>query len=129
MAPDCPSREHFGPAFHSLHPVGTWPTNHRSSTLVPNHTLLLPHGPFESGQALAHSITQVVCLSAEHLKIRVFVPVSVVSLVVADSFLTGMSALSAGIAVGLAAIGPGLGQGTAAGYAVEGIAVNPRSGR
>jgi hypothetical protein len=33
-----------------------------------------------------------------------------------------MSALSAGIAVGLAAIGPGLGQGTAAGYAVEGIA-------
>ncbi len=44
---------------------------------------------------------------------------------VADSFLTGMSALSAGIAVGLAAIGPGLGQGTAAGYAVEGIARQP----
>ena len=36
-----------------------------------------------------------------------------------------MSALSAGIAVGLAAIGPGLGQGTAAGYAVEGIARQP----
>jgi hypothetical protein len=55
-------------------------------------------------------------------------------LVVTDSFLTGMSALSAGIAVGLAAIGPGLGQGTSAGYAVEGIArqppklkVNPRN--
>jgi F-type H+-transporting ATPase subunit c len=47
------------------------------------------------------------------------------SLVLADSFLTGMSALSAGIAVGLAAIGPGLGQGTAAGYAVEGIARQP----
>jgi F-type H+-transporting ATPase subunit c len=44
---------------------------------------------------------------------------------VADPFLTGMSALSAGIAVGLAAIGPGLGQGTAAGYAVEGIARQP----
>jgi F0F1-type ATP synthase membrane subunit c/vacuolar-type H+-ATPase subunit K len=74
---------------------------------------------------LAHSITQVVCLGADHLKIGVFVPVSVVSLVVVDSFLTGMSALSAGIAVGLAAIGPGLGQGTAAGYAVEGIARQP----
>ncbi len=36
-----------------------------------------------------------------------------------------MSALSGGIAVGLAAIGPGLGQGTAAGYAVEGIARQP----
>ena len=43
----------------------------------------------------------------------------------ADSFLTGLSALSAGISVGFAAIGPGLGQGTAAGYAVEGIARQP----
>ena len=31
------------------------------------------------------------------------------------------SVLAAGLAVGLAAIGPGMGQGTAAGYAVEGI--------
>jgi F0F1-type ATP synthase membrane subunit c/vacuolar-type H+-ATPase subunit K len=38
------------------------------------------------------------------------------------SIQTGMSALSAGIAVGLAAIGPGLGHGTAAGYSVEGLA-------
>jgi len=67
----------------------------------------------------------VVCLGAEHLKIRVFVPALYMPLVVVDSFLTGMSALSAGIAVGLAAIGPGLGQGTAAGYAVEGIARQP----
>ena len=37
----------------------------------------------------------------------------------ADSFLTGLSALSAGISVGFAAIGPGLGQGTAAGYSGE----------
>jgi F0F1-type ATP synthase membrane subunit c/vacuolar-type H+-ATPase subunit K len=67
----------------------------------------------------------VVCLFADHLKIWFFVPVLGMSLVLADSFLTGMSALSAGIAVGLAAIGPGLGQGTAAGYAVEGIARQP----
>jgi len=45
----------------------------------------------------------------------------------ADPFLTGLSALSAGISVGLAAIGPGLGQGTAAGYAVEGIARQPEA--
>ena len=52
-------------------------------------------------------------------------PVFDLLLYLADSFLTGLSALSAGISVGLAAIGPGLGQGTAAGYAVEGIARQP----
>jgi ATP synthase F0 subunit c len=37
------------------------------------------------------------------------------------------SVVAAGFAVGLAAIGPGVGQGTAAGYAVEGIARQPEA--
>ena len=37
------------------------------------------------------------------------------------------SVLAAGLSVGLAAIGPGMGQGTAAGYAVEGIARQPEA--
>ncbi len=35
--------------------------------------------------------------------------------------------VSAGLAVGLAAIGPGMGQGSAADYAVEGIARQPQA--
>lgn len=35
--------------------------------------------------------------------------------------------LAAGLAIGLGAIGPGIGQGTAAGKAVEGIARQPES--
>ena len=53
---------------------------------------------------------------------------------VISSFSTGdafkpnflLTSLS-GLAVGLAAIGPGMGQGTAAGYAVEGIARQPEA--
>ena len=37
------------------------------------------------------------------------------------------SVLSAGLSVGLAAIGPGIGQGTAAGQALEGIARQPEA--
>merc|ERR1711871_1495221 len=37
------------------------------------------------------------------------------------------SVIAAGLAVGLAAIDPGVGQGTAAGYAVEGIARQPEA--
>ena len=37
------------------------------------------------------------------------------------------SVIAAGLAVGLATIGPGMGQGTAAGYAVEGIARQPEA--
>ena len=39
-----------------------------------------------------------------------------------DSIVSAASVIAAGLAVGLAAIGPGIGQGTAAGQAVEGIA-------
>ena len=37
------------------------------------------------------------------------------------------SVIAAGLAVGLATIGPGMGQGTAAGYVVEGIARQPEA--
>ena len=37
------------------------------------------------------------------------------------------SVLGAALSVGLSAIGPGVGQGTAAGYAVEGIARQPEA--
>jgi hypothetical protein len=42
-----------------------------------------------------------------------------------DSIIAGASVIGAGLSVGLAAIGPGIGQGTAAGQAVEGIARQP----
>jgi F-type H+-transporting ATPase subunit c len=44
-----------------------------------------------------------------------------------NPIVAAASVVSAGLAVGLAAIGPGIGQGTAAGYAVEGIARQPEA--
>ena len=44
-----------------------------------------------------------------------------------DSLVSAASVVAAGLAVGLAAIGPGIGQGTAAGQAVEGIARQPEA--
>jgi ATP synthase F0 subunit c len=41
--------------------------------------------------------------------------------------IASCSVLAARLSVGLAAIGPGLGQGTAAGYAIEGIARQPEA--
>ena len=41
--------------------------------------------------------------------------------------LAAASVLGAAFSVGLSAIGPGIGQGTAAGYAVEGIARQPEA--
>merc|ERR1711871_843911 len=41
--------------------------------------------------------------------------------------IAAASVVAAGFSVGLAAIGPGLGQGIAAGYAVEGIARQPEA--
>ena len=41
--------------------------------------------------------------------------------------IAGASVLAAGLAVGIASIGPGIGQGTAAGQAVEGIARQPEA--
>lgn len=44
-----------------------------------------------------------------------------------NPLIAAASVVAAGFAVGLAAIGPGIGQGTAAGYAVEGIARQPEA--
>ena len=41
-----------------------------------------------------------------------------------DSIISAASVIAAGLSIGLAAIGPGIGQGNAAGQAVEGILVN-----
>jgi F-type H+-transporting ATPase subunit c len=47
--------------------------------------------------------------------------------IIMDSLTSAASVLAAALAVGLAAIGPGLGQGNAAGQAVEGIARQPEA--
>jgi F-type H+-transporting ATPase subunit c len=44
-----------------------------------------------------------------------------------DPLVTAASVVAAGIAVGLGAIGPGIGQGTAANGALEGIARQPEA--
>jgi F-type H+-transporting ATPase subunit c len=44
-----------------------------------------------------------------------------------DSIVTAASVLGAGLAIGLGAIGPGIGQGNASGSAVEGIARQPEA--
>lgn len=44
-----------------------------------------------------------------------------------NSFIGAASVIAAGLSIGLAAIGPGVGQGTAAGYALEGIARQPEA--
>nr|YP_009773725.1 CF0 subunit III of ATP synthase [Chaetophoropsis polyrhiza]QIZ74265.1 CF0 subunit III of ATP synthase [Chaetophoropsis polyrhiza] len=44
-----------------------------------------------------------------------------------NPIIAAASVIAAGLSVGLAAIGPGMGQGTAAGYAVEGIARQPEA--
>jgi ATP synthase F0 subunit c len=44
-----------------------------------------------------------------------------------NPLISSSSVIAASIAVGLSAIGPGLGQGMAAGYAVEGIARQPEA--
>jgi F-type H+-transporting ATPase subunit c len=44
-----------------------------------------------------------------------------------NALVASASVVAPRLSVGLAAIGPGLGQGTAAGYAVEGIARQPEA--
>lgn len=44
-----------------------------------------------------------------------------------NPLIAAASVIAAGLAVGLASIGPGIGQGTAAGQAVEGIARQPEA--
>ncbi len=44
-----------------------------------------------------------------------------------DSIIAAASVIAAGLSIGLSAIGPGIGQGNAAGQAVEGIARQPEA--
>ena len=44
-----------------------------------------------------------------------------------DSLVAAASVVAAAIAIGVGAVGPGIGQGTAAGSAVEGIARQPEA--
>jgi len=44
-----------------------------------------------------------------------------------NPLIASSSVIAAGLAIGLAAIGPGVGQGTVAGNAVEGIARQPEA--
>lgn len=44
-----------------------------------------------------------------------------------DPFIASASVIAAGFAIGFATIGPGIGQGNAAGYALEGIARQPEA--
>lgn len=44
-----------------------------------------------------------------------------------DAIISASSVIAASLSVGLASIGPGIGQGTAAGQAVEGIARQPEA--
>ena len=44
-----------------------------------------------------------------------------------NPLISAASVIAAGLAVGLASIGPGIGQGTAAGQALEGIARQPEA--
>jgi F-type H+-transporting ATPase subunit c len=44
-----------------------------------------------------------------------------------DSLIAAASVLAAALAIGLGALGPGIGQGTAAGSALEGIARQPEA--
>ena len=46
-----------------------------------------------------------------------------------NPFITSASVLAAGFSIGLAAIGPGIGQGSAAARAVEGLARQPEAER
>jgi F-type H+-transporting ATPase subunit c len=44
-----------------------------------------------------------------------------------NTIISGASVIAAGLAIGLAAIGPGIGQGAAAAQAVEGLARQPEA--
>jgi F-type H+-transporting ATPase subunit c len=62
--------------------------------------------------------TQKFCVVCFVLKLRK---------IIKDPLVAAASVLAAALAIGLAAIGPGIGQGNAAGQAVEGIARQPEA--
>jgi len=60
-------------------------------------------------------------------RILVFIKNKLKNSLLMNPLIAAASVVAAGFAIGLAAIGPGVGQGTAAGYAVEGIARQPEA--
>jgi F-type H+-transporting ATPase subunit c len=66
-------------------------------------------------------------LGLDPTQIRFFKIYTYNSIFIMDSIISAASVIAAGLAIGLAAIGPGIGQGNAAGQAVEGIARQPEA--
>ena len=66
------------------------------------------------------------CFSGAHMVVNIEC-IAVFLNYVMNPLIAAASVVAAGLSVGLAAIGPGQGQGTAAGYAVEGIARQPEA--
>jgi len=59
--------------------------------------------------------------------VLVIIQKQITKIIFMNPLIAAASVVAAGLSVGLAAIGPGVGQGTAAGYAVEGIARQPEA--
>jgi F-type H+-transporting ATPase subunit c len=81
--------------------------------------------------SIGNLITKIVrfVLKVRKIKMIPLVSASYVFAAVSgvDPLVSAASVLAAALAIGLAAIGPGIGQGNAAGQAVEGIARQPEA--
>ena len=66
-------------------------------------------------------------LNDEIIKLIVSLTIFFCEEFIMNPLISAASVIAAGLAVGLASIGPGVGQGTAAGQAVEGIARQPEA--
>jgi F-type H+-transporting ATPase subunit c len=89
------------------------------------------HFGFNSKSKIGNLNTKIVRFVLKVRKIDM-VPVISASYILAaaagiDPLVSAASVLAAALAIGLAAIGPGIGQGNAAGQAVEGIARQPEA--
>jgi F-type H+-transporting ATPase subunit c len=87
---------------------------------------------FNSKSQIGNPNTKIVRFVLKVRKINMVPLISASSYVLAaatgvDPIVSAASVLAAALAIGLAAIGPGIGQGNAAGQAVEGIARQPEA--
>jgi F-type H+-transporting ATPase subunit c len=87
---------------------------------------------FNSKSEIGNPNTKIVRFVLKVRKINMVPLISASSYVLAaatgvDPIVSAASVLAAALAIGLAAIGPGIGQGNAAGQAVEGIARQPEA--
>jgi F-type H+-transporting ATPase subunit c len=90
------------------------------------------HFGFNSKSEIGNPNTKIVRFVLKVRKINMVPLISASSYVLAaatgvDPIVSAASVLAAALAIGLAAIGPGIGQGNAAGQAVEGIARQPEA--